>query len=426
MPYDFFFSYTRADNNGYLKKFFHALNEEVCSKAGYPNGTLAGYFDQDRLERGMEWSEALVGALQESSTLVCLYSPAYFKSTFCGREWAVFEDRRRLYLAHQKAAGIPAAEPPAVIKPVLWVPILEPLPASVDRMQYAAGDPQATHNTEGLRYMRARYEKYKVPYLDFIDHLAAEILAARARYHAVLPRLPGALAFDSVRDAFERSPAAAGAASPHQQHGPNAVRFVFVAAKPEEFPPGARATDCYRQRGGRDWRPYFPDWPKPIGALAQSVAAGDLDFFSEEIPFSVTLPTEVRRAEDQASIVVLVVDSWTVALPSYRRVLEEFDKGGYFNCSVLIPWNDADVETLRQHAVLEADVRGVFRRQSRHPLYFRDSISSEEELRAQLRDVLIRLRSEVFNQAPVTRSVPGGEPKPGLQGPGAAAVGGAA
>jgi FxsC-like protein len=118
--------------------------------------------------------------------------------------------------------------------------------------------------------------------------------------------------------------------------------------------------------------------------------------------------------------VSIVVDGWTVTLPSYRQILQAFDKEEYFNCSVLIPWNDADAETQRQRAALEVHVQEVFRRNLlSNPLYFRGSISSEEDLRAQLREVLIRLRAEIFNQAPVTRSVPGGEAKPGLQGPGA-------
>jgi TIR domain len=308
MPYDFFFSYTRANNDGNLRRFFEELNEEVRSKAGYSKGTLTGYFDQKGLTLGTEWSPALVAALQECATLVCLYSPAYFMSESCGREWGFFDSRRRLYLEQLREAGISAGELPAVIKPVIWIPIQDELPAGIDRQQFAEGDPHAMQNTNGLRYMRKRYEKFKLQYLDFIDRLATEILAARAKYPAGLPKLTGSLDFESVRNAFKQPLTPASGAVPRRlAQGPNAVTFVFVAGKPDEFPLGARATDSYRLRGGRDWKPYYPHKPKPIGALAQSVAAGeDLDFFSEELPFSVTLPGDVRKAEEQANIVVLL------------------------------------------------------------------------------------------------------------------------
>jgi hypothetical protein len=228
MPYDFFFSYTRANNDHYLQKFFKNLNEEVRSKAGYPKDTLAGYFDQQRLELGTDWSPALVAALQESSTLVSVYSPAYFTSEFCGREWGFFDDRRKLYLEKQRNAGFPLVPSPAVVKPVLWVPIHDALPPGVDGNQFTEGDPHAAQNTVGLRMMRMQYPKFKHQYLDFVDRLADEILAAKAKYQASLPVLTGATDFHSVRNAFQKAPAPAlGAAAPkRQEQGPNADKFV--------------------------------------------------------------------------------------------------------------------------------------------------------------------------------------------------------
>jgi FxsC-like protein len=419
MPYDFFFSYTRADNDAYLRKFFADLNEAVRRKAGYPQGTLTGFFDQKRLEAGTEWNPALVTALQESSTLVCVYSPAYFKSEFCGREWGLFEERWKLYKAQRLEAVPGAAQSPSVIKPVLWIPLRETLPAGIGNKQFTSGNPQSALNTVGLLNIRMRYSKYKNEYLDFVDLLSDEILTAQQSYKGVLPRVIPEPDFQTARNAFKVSPVPGQAAAPKpQDQGPNGVQFVFVAGKPNEFQ-GNRSIGGYLQKGGRDWKPYYPQKTKPIGALAQSVAASeDLDFFSEELPFSKRLPQEVRDAEKQANIVVLVVDSWTVTLPDYNQILQQFDEEGYFNCSVLIPWNDADIETAQQRAALEAQVRSVFRRQSRLPLYFRDSITSEEELKAQLRDVLIRLKAEVFNQAPVSRPVPRGGTKPVVEGPG--------
>jgi FxsC-like protein len=388
------------------------------------HGEEVNFFDQRDLELGVAWKRELLDALQMARTLVCVYSPAYFISEYCGKEWQVFQMRREKYLRDEQAAGRGGAKLPPVIKPILWVPFEHNLPAVVTEAQYKRGDPASVINKEGLFYVVKQYSKYRFLYNEFIHELAKEIQAA-ADQHAVGP-LDGPLDMDQVLNAFAAAPPPAPgapqvAAVLPPETGPKCVQFVFVAGNPQEFPPGLRTTlDCYKDAGGGDWQPFYPR-KRRIGSLAVHIASDeDLDFIPSELPFSPNLAQDVSQAEKERRLVVLVVDSWTAELPPYQQVLQDFDRRNYFNCSVVVPWNEGDLETAQRRAALEQTILSAFpfRAVVKHPVYFRDAIRSEAELCEQLREVLIRLKEEVINKAKVTRPVPSGGAKPAIVGPG--------
>lgn len=52
MPYEFFLSYTRANNDPYLKPFFEAVSEVIRERRGAPQTEQLGFFDQRELELG--------------------------------------------------------------------------------------------------------------------------------------------------------------------------------------------------------------------------------------------------------------------------------------------------------------------------------------------------------------------------------------
>jgi FxsC-like protein len=425
MSYEFFFSYTRANNDEFLRRFFADLSEAVRLKKGLPQDDTVGFFDQQDLELGQEWDPTLASALQNSRVLVCLYSPAYFKSEYCGKEWQVFGLRSNSYMANEHARRGVNIEAPPVIKPVVWIPLRPEmkLPSAVAKAQYTRGDPKAVENVLGLRYMRKQYQKYETEYNDFVEKLSDEILDTASKYP--LPSLPALPSLKNVQSAFSPTEIPGEGPSPKPAtSGPKFVQFVYVAGHPGHFPQGVRSQlDCYLQEGGRDWKPYYPERPRPIRAVVENVASGeDLDFYSEELPFSNSLADDVRRAEEERKIVVLLVDSWTAGLSSYKQVLQTFDRQNYLNCSVLVPWNDSDLETTQKRALLEQTLQETFYFRAspnlKNPLHFRDSIHSEEDLRKQLREVLTRLKDEIINKAEISRPLPSGGEKPIISGPG--------
>jgi FxsC-like protein len=424
MSYEFFFSYTRADNDEFMRQFFEDLNDAVRILKGLPQGTQVGFFDQQGLQLGEQWDPALVTALQSSKTMVSLYSPGYFNSEYCGKEWQFFNLRRQQYVAERQAAGEANPLPPPVFKPVIWVPLPQgaSAPAAVGGPQYTSGNPQAIHNTTGVRRLRKQYNRFQAEYEDFKDKLAEEIYQAANNFP--LPQLQNVPLISQVQSAFHTASQQGGPPVPKPQTtGPKFVQFVFVAAHPNEFPQGIKSQlDCYLQDGGRDWKPYYPQKQRPIRALVENIASAEgLEFYSEELRFSANLAQDVRNALRDRKIVVLVVDSWTARLQPYSQVLEDFDQQNYINCCVLVPWNSSDADTAQKEKELREKIESVFhfRVTSKNTLHFRDSISSEEEFAKNLREVLERLKQEIINKAEVARPVPTGGEKPIITGPGA-------
>lgn len=113
MAYEFFFSYTRANNDPYLKLFFDAVSEVIRERRGLPANVPVGFFDQRELELGEDWDQAIVDALQTSRVFLAVWSPGYFKSEYCGKEWALvvspFIPERQT--GHGRSLAAPLARP---------------------------------------------------------------------------------------------------------------------------------------------------------------------------------------------------------------------------------------------------------------------------------------------------------------------------
>jgi FxsC-like protein len=403
----FFFSYARGSYDDYLQKFFDELSDRVRQRLGLPRGTPVGFLDKEDLELGSEWGPALARALQSTRVLVSLYSPAYFNSEFCGREWEFFRRRAELYAERARERGVADAAPPPVIKPVIWLPLRpghQP-PEPVARLQYYVGDAEEPHNKVGVQEMRRLRSSYRKDYTDFVNQLADQILDVHdlfEREGSDLPPLDPLPELPEMPSAFRE---ARPAPPPFgRRGGPKYVRFVFIAGDPNEFPQGSRQREIYLEYGRGEWKPYYPDVERPIMSLAQTVA-GELDIFSDELPFGPDLAREVREAEEARSLVIMFVDGWTAELlPPYRQALAALDRNSYINCSIFVPWNRKDPATATRCEELRRLLRtNIFPRWSRladtsEPIFFRDAIFSVDELREQLRDTLRRLQTQMAKE----------------------------
>lgn len=429
MERDFFFSYTRGNNDPYLKKFFDDLSEEVRTLRGLPAGSEVGFFDQRDLELGEDWDSGLVDALQSAKVMVAIASPGYWKSEYCGKEWALF--RARL----TQAAG--GAKPAPLLKPIVWVPFkIAELPAAVTGGQLTFGDPQAIHNERGMRYLLKQIQEQRGVYNDLVEALAREIVDA-ADQHPLAP-LATVPKLGQVASAFldkgaatggapgaAGAPAATGSAAPG---GPKHVAFIYVAAHPQAFG-AARGAEPYVEAGGPDWKPFYPVHTTRVHRFVQSVVAGDdLDFTSEAMPFGANLIARIDEAWRQRQIVVLVVDPWSVhwdsqrAAPEYQALLQQLDSRLDYHWCVLVPWNDADADAMAERDAITTTVRRTFDRHANlapNPMFYRDGIRSADELKRALGDVLTRLKEEIKKRAPVTMPIPAGPAKSVVTGPSA-------
>ncbi len=422
MDPEFFFSYTRGNNDPYLKKLFDDLSEEVRNLRGLPAGAETGFFDQRNLELGEDWDAALVDALQSCKVMVAIASPGYFKSEYCGKEWALFRERVQAGMA-------PGAKPAPLLKPVVWMPVkIDELPPAVSAGQLTFGDPHAIHNARGVRYLLKQIQEQRTAYNDFVESLAKQIVDA-ADVHP-LPALARVPTLAETPSAFARNAAApAGIAVPTATPtGPRHVLCIYVAAHPQAIG-GAHALEAYVETGGADWKPFYPQHTTRVHRFVQSVVAGDdLDFTSESMPFGPNLIARIDEAWRQRQIVVLIVDPWSLhwdrkrAAPEYQALLRELDARLDYHWCVLVPWNEADPDAMAEREAISATVRDTFDRHANlapNPMFYRDGIASADDLRRTLGDVLTRLKEEIKKRAPVAMPIPTGPAKTVVTGPSA-------
>jgi hypothetical protein len=145
MSYPFVLSYARADayvdevsreRDPCFEAFLARLSRRVRDLTGHQ-----GFVDRTYIQPGQEWPDELAEALSRTQTMVCLYSPSYFTSEYCGKEMQVLLDRRRSYIRAN------AGKKPANIIPVLWHPTPHRIPKTLPEIQYQA--PNLDPNTHG-------------------------------------------------------------------------------------------------------------------------------------------------------------------------------------------------------------------------------------------------------------------------------------
>lgn len=382
MGWDVFISYAGEDTDKYLLRFVDELTVALKGR------TLTVFFDEDAIHRGDLWKEELMEGLDTAKVVIPLLSPQFFASPWCARELAYFHSRN---------------PPPALIKPILWIPLTSPAPEPLGETQSRSGDKTSVLNRDGLLEVRQNYGRYKSIYLDFKKVLVNEIIGDICRYS--LPAMAKRPKLDELRPYFvpNKTPFAA---APQ-------VRFIYAAASPGEFG-DARTREPYLLAGGPDWKPFFPDDRIPIHDLLELIVHKDeeLRLSSAELPFNDTLSASIEEAWARREVVVLIVDGWSVQWSDqYRRALKALDSGlTDFHWCVLIPRNEKDPDFVANRAAIDAALADVFSGHVRlgNPVFFRDNIKSSSDLRAAVKEAVIRLRAQIRERATVEVSVPTG------------------
>jgi len=395
----FFLSYGRRDDIGgsYVSFFWEKLADVVAQKAGLPSEVpkeQVGFLDKSSTEPGDDWGAEIESALRTCRTLVCLVSPSYLGSEYCGKEFQAFRER----LEEQGGA-------PPLILPILWdrpEKVLRSLPPALAKLQFPHEVFGQTYAQEGLGYLMRLREHTK-----FVQKFA-ERLVSVAEEHP----LPEA---DRIRDLKSVSNAFCGEEAHHLQAprpkvaGPTVARFVLVAGRNEEFKGIREQTAGYGEEGGRDWRPYYPDAEEAVGILSQQVAS-DQSLFYETLTVSADLIQKIREAEETNTMVLLLVDPWSIRLQRYQSWLREIDRNAFLNCSLLIPWNENDGETHRSRDDLQAAMeKTLVRSFIVNNIYLRACVRSREELKQEIVGAIGEIRRRMMQLARVFHRIEGAE-----------------
>ena len=184
----------------------------------------------------------------------------------------------------------------------------------------------------------------------------------------------------------------------------------------------ASRTPTWRSEGQTGSRSIRTTRPASTGSCRVSSPNDDLDFTSDELPFGPNLLAEIDEAWRRRQIVVLIVDGWSLHWSAdFRDTLTQLDQRLDYHWCALVPWNANDPDNLANRAVIESAIKQTFGKHQflNNPLFYRSGIQSADELKAALREVLVRLKEEIKKVASVDMPIPEGPPQAVVRGPSA-------
>lgn len=341
----FFLSYARtaplrgdrSDPDYWVKRFFHELAAEIRSL----DGGLRHGFIADHVPPGANPETLTARNLASSRIFVPLYSDDYFEDEQCGREWSVFEQRRRLRRARTGDDG-------ESIVPVLWTrPGREDWPECARRVRPNPLLSDDLYLRLGLFELIRLHER---AYHEVVGLLAKEIVR---RAHTEAPPV-------AAEDALVTAPAA------FPGPGRSARQlFITVVAGVRRTLPTERNPDYYGDRP-EDWRPYHPESQEPIVMRAARIARA-LGYRPEIAVLSATSPEakmnnqarqETPFLQPPAASIILA-DPWLFRGYRERRNLETVDLRRKEWVRLMVPWCAGDRETAENRTSLESHVRGA-------------------------------------------------------------------
>ncbi|MFI6644153.1 TIR-like protein FxsC [Streptomyces sp. NPDC050504] len=321
-PY-FFLSYAHtprndpgdADPNAWVKKLYTDLCADILQMTTLPPGVQAGFMDQG-MHVGEKWPDRLSEMLARCKVFIPLYSPRYFESEQCGREWWVFSQRQ----ADQQVRSY--GRSPGAIIPALWVPVAPAeLPQPAKDLQFQHEEFGRDYADEGfyglikLSYFQKEYEKA-------VYQLAKRIV--RVARESALEESEPLRQYESLPSSF----------------GGHSRQFdVTVLACSRADLPKDRSADCYGQLP-QDWNPYHPHSTRPlsehaaslVGNLNYQVHVGDFEWDAERM-----LEAGPPRAPG-----LLLLDRWALDSPQRREILHRLCSRKRPWISVMVPWNADD------------------------------------------------------------------------------------
>lgn len=322
----FLISYSHTEYHGlenerepdyWVIKFYQDLSRNIEELAAVSPGV--GVLDRD-LWAEDDWRAGLPEALASCRVLVPLYTPRYFQSEACGKEWGAFASR-------SAGESAEATQAPAIV-PVMWTPMPGSLHQAVRTVpiEYGGVDSYAQRGLYGI----IKRSGDRTDYDGVVRGVAQRVIATANRFPAgPWPTVD----FDLLQNPF----APAGA------HESDAARLFITVVAPQwdDLPPDRDGQ--YYGKAAWDWMPYRP-------ASHQSIAQFTANF-ARSLGYRPYV-CDLREREDDlltcgraAHPELLIIDPWAVVRPECHHLLARFNLAEKPWVQVVIPWNQADDET---------------------------------------------------------------------------------
>jgi FxsC-like protein len=395
--YAFFFSYASADRirtgreaestdrKDLVRRFFDDLNRELIG-LGYPDG---GFFDKLRLEA--RWKNELFEGLASSRVLVPLYSPNYFLSRYCGKEWETFKVR----FDENERGDFPDVSSKTVMRPVLWKAPVS-LPAGVEEFQVDYEDSPPEYKKYGLEYIMTM-SKFNGAYRKFVVDFAQKIVT--------LANEQGAPKVRQLEDYEDLNPTFPGINRP----GLKVVRYVFVAGMKKDMQPHRKSIHAYPNYQDRsDWLPYVPPHTnRQVLSIATGPAKSDGRQCDVLVPGSPDIMERLRDARRLNNVIIVIVDPWSLRLNELRTFLTQFDQEDFPNSAVLINWNSDDEETAAKGEELKNTLQDYFQGRVGRKEFYKNPISSPEGMETAVREAFFAVQARLVEKESLSSAAKG-------------------
>ncbi|MFE2067021.1 TIR-like protein FxsC [Streptomyces sp. NPDC059467] len=391
-PY-FFLSYAHVprdesdetDPDLWVHRLFRDLCGHIRNMTTVSAGS-AGFMDR-KMRAGQRWNDELADSLVGCRVFVPLYSPRYFVSSWCGKEWTAFGQRQTSYRIPGQR-GLPSA-----VVPALWTPVPDHrLPECAQGIQYLGPDHGERYRRFGL-YGLAKLSSFRSDYQKAVLMLARRIVDVGESI-AVERGDPAAL--HTAQDAFTRDGGTLPATG-------RRLRISVAAGTRRRLPEGR--SPAYYGSTSLEWRPYHPAAPHPLRKVAAGIAE-QLDFQPDVREFDHAHgPSEGPE--------VLLLDRWLLRDPEHRALLGEFDADDHRRTGLVVPWNAADPDDDADEPGVAAEVESALpRRTSRQRQAGRPTVLGPDErsFSEQFPRVVHWAAAEYLRRAPAR--VPPGEAPP--------------
>ncbi|MEV6676437.1 TIR-like protein FxsC [Streptomyces erythrochromogenes] len=337
-PY-FFLSYAHTPRFGasgpdpdmWVERLYRDLSAHVMALTDIPAGHPVGFMDRE-IRSGEGWSDRLGEVLATCRVFVPLYSPRYFASETCGKEWYAFAQRAILHQTRSSSTE-------TAIVPAWWVPV------PPDQLPHAAAQLAVTHYALGERYVSdglyglIKLRSYAEEYERAVYELAKRIVRV-----ADTADIPAGRPVD-----YRSAPSAFG---PRRAPGQGDLRIAVAAPTVRDLPDGRDAH--YYGAEPEDWNPFHPESSRPLAHVATELA-----YQNNNQVAVTTLAEEVSRAADGAALsgpLILLVDRWALRVPALREALAALDVTFRPGTSVVTAWNRSDPQSRAANVELNASL----------------------------------------------------------------------
>lgn len=315
----------------WVERLFQDLCGHVMAMTDLPAGTPAGFMDRE-IRSGEGWSERLGSVLATCRVFVPLFSPRYFASEMCGKEWYAFEQRA----IHHRARSNQPAE---AIVPALWVPVPpSQLPGSAERIQFNHRDFGERYVSDGL-YGLIKLRLFAQEYERAVYELAKRIVT-----------VADTVRIDTGRPVdYRLAPSAFGSRS-SGAGAPKPMRITIAAPTRHDLPPG-RDTAYYGDNP-QDWNPYHPAAARPLAYVTEELVRS-LNYQAVIGSFDED-PGQSEDKRAPATPEILLLDRWALQDEDRRRRLAAFDAENRPWVTLVVPWNRDDPQSTAAEAELTA------------------------------------------------------------------------